>query len=107
VARIRQAAKIAQAAAGLRTAVKAETADTTASEPDCGAKALGFALQILGLPADPAQIAHQSGKQALDESDLLRAARRFPVKARAHRSRPERLDRTPLPALAGCSLLRL
>jgi subfamily B ATP-binding cassette protein HlyB/CyaB len=73
------------------------TTDNTTSEPDCGAKALAFALQMLGLPADPAQIAHQSGKQALDETELLRAARRFPVKARAHRSRPERLDRTPLP----------
>jgi subfamily B ATP-binding cassette protein HlyB/CyaB len=77
------------------------TADTAASEPDCGAKALAFALQILGLPADPAQIAHQSGKRELDETDLLRAARRFPVKARAHRSSFERLVKTPLPALAG------
>jgi subfamily B ATP-binding cassette protein HlyB/CyaB len=59
-----------------------------------------MALQILGLSADPAEIAHQSGKRVLDETDLLRAARRFPVKARAHRSRFERLPRTPLPALA-------
>ena len=76
------------------------TADNTTSEPDCGAKALAFALQILGLPADPAEIAHQSGKRELDETDLLRAARRFPVKARAHRSSFERLAKTPLPALA-------
>jgi subfamily B ATP-binding cassette protein HlyB/CyaB len=76
------------------------TGDTAASEPDCAAKALAFALQILGLPADPAEIAHQSGKRELDETDLLRAARRFPVKARAHRSSFERLAKTPLPALA-------
>ena len=68
---------------------------------DSGAAALAYALQILGLPADPAQIAHQSGKQKLDEGDLLRAARHFPVKARAHRSGLERLEKTPLPALAG------
>jgi ATP-binding cassette, subfamily B, bacterial HlyB/CyaB len=75
------------------------TTDSAAMES--GATALAFALQMLGLPADPAQIAHQSGKQALDEGDLLRAARHFPVKARAHRSRLERLEKTPLPALAG------
>jgi subfamily B ATP-binding cassette protein HlyB/CyaB len=56
---------------------------------------------MLGLPADPAHIAHESGKRTLDETDLLRAARRFPVKARAHRSRFERLIKTPLPAMAG------
>ncbi len=74
--------------------------DGATTEVDLGAKALAFALQILGLPADPAEIAHQSGKRRLDETDLLRAARRFPVKARAHRSSYERLERTPLPALA-------
>jgi subfamily B ATP-binding cassette protein HlyB/CyaB len=36
----------------------------------------------------------------LDETDLLRAARRFPVKVRAHNSRLDRLKKTPLPALA-------
>jgi len=70
-------------------------------ELDTAAKALAIALQVLGLNADPAEIAHQSGKQSLDETDLLRAARRFPVKARAHRSSFERLAKTPLPALAG------
>ena len=67
---------------------------------DAGAGALAFALQMLGLPADPAEITHQSGKRALDETDLLRAARRFAVKARAHASRFEHLATTPLPALA-------
>ena len=76
------------------------TPDTATSEPDNGARALAAVLQILGLPADPTEIAHNSGKQKLDETDLLRAARRFPVKARAHRSSFERLAKTPLPALA-------
>jgi subfamily B ATP-binding cassette protein HlyB/CyaB len=67
---------------------------------DAGAAALAFALQMLGLPADRAQIAHESGKRMLDETDLLRAARRFPVKVRAHNSRLHRLKKTPLPALA-------
>jgi subfamily B ATP-binding cassette protein HlyB/CyaB len=65
-----------------------------------GAAALRFALQMLGVPADAAEITHQSGKRSLGEADLLRAARRFPVKARAHSSNYRRLLRTPLPALA-------
>jgi subfamily B ATP-binding cassette protein HlyB/CyaB len=68
--------------------------------PDSGAGALAFALQVLGLPADAAEIRHQSGRAKLDEGDLLRAARRFPVKVRAHRSNFVRLQKTPLPALA-------
>jgi ATP-binding cassette, subfamily B, bacterial HlyB/CyaB len=75
-------------------------AEDTTNAVDPSAKALAFALQILGLPADPAELAHQSGKRELDETDLLRAARRFPVKARAYRSSFERLQKTPLPALA-------
>jgi ATP-binding cassette, subfamily B, bacterial HlyB/CyaB len=81
--------------------VKTVDAQSGPSAIEPGAKALAFALQILGVPADPAEITHQSGKRELDETDLLRAARRFPVKARAHRSSFERLAKTPLPALAG------
>lgn len=73
------------------------------AEPDPGAAALSFALRLLGIPADPAEIRHQSGKQALDEPDLLRAARRFPVKVRAVRSDFDRILKTPLPALAAMS----
>ena len=67
---------------------------------DPAARALAFALQVLGVPADPLAILHQSGKAALDEADLLRAARRFPVKVGAHRSSFKRLQVTPLPVLA-------
>jgi ATP-binding cassette, subfamily B, bacterial HlyB/CyaB len=81
--------------------VKTVDAQSGPSAIEPGAKALAFALQILGVPADPAEITHQSGKRELDETDLLRAARRFPVKARAYRSSFERLAKTPLPALAG------
>jgi subfamily B ATP-binding cassette protein HlyB/CyaB len=70
------------------------------SEPDSGAAALAFILGLLGLPADHSQILHQSGKPALDEADLLRAVKRFPVKARAISSRFDRLAKTALPALA-------
>jgi subfamily B ATP-binding cassette protein HlyB/CyaB len=77
----------------------AEIIDTPQTRPAAGAAALAFALQMLGVPADPAEITHQSGKRTLDEADLLRATRRFPVKARARRSSYQRLLRTPLPAL--------
>jgi ATP-binding cassette, subfamily B, bacterial HlyB/CyaB len=77
-----------------------DTPRSLARSRDAGAASLAFALQLLGVPADAAQIVHHSGKAALDENDILRAARRFPVKARAHRSTYDRLLKTALPALA-------
>jgi len=65
-----------------------------------GAEALAFALRVLSVPADAAEISHHSGKPSLAENDVLRAAKRFPVKARAITSNFERLRKTPLPALA-------
>src|SRR5882672_8642348 len=65
-----------------------------------GAEALAFALQVLSVPADAAEISHHGGKPSLDERDLLRATKRFPVKARAITSSFDRLRKTPLPALA-------
>jgi ATP-binding cassette, subfamily B, bacterial HlyB/CyaB len=66
-----------------------------------GAWALALALQVLGIPADPTQIRHDSGASAwLSEAELLRVARRFPVKAKAVDSSIRRLARLPLPALA-------
>ena len=49
---------------------------------DPGAAALAFILQVLGLPANAAELLHVSGKASLDAGDLLRLSRRFPVKAR-------------------------
>jgi subfamily B ATP-binding cassette protein HlyB/CyaB len=76
------------------------TRQESAGPIDAGSASLAFALQVLGLPADAAQIQHQSGKAALDEEDILRAARSFPVKAAAHDSTFQRLLKTPLPAIA-------
>jgi subfamily B ATP-binding cassette protein HlyB/CyaB len=67
---------------------------------DPGAAALAFILQLLGLPANAAELLHQSGKPRLDETDLLRLARRYPVKVRAIDTTGERLTRTPTPFLA-------
>jgi ATP-binding cassette, subfamily B, bacterial HlyB/CyaB len=68
---------------------------------DDGSWALGFVLQVLGVAADPAQICHAAAtSRRLSESQLLRAARAFPVRVRAVSSSPGRLPRTPLPAIA-------
>jgi len=66
-----------------------------------GAWALALALQVLGIPADPDRIRHDSGKSAaLCEAELVRSARRFPVKVRAVDASIRRLARLPLPSLA-------
>ena len=67
---------------------------------DGGAVALTLLLQVLGLPADAAEILHAAGAKRLNEADILRAARRFPVKTRAVASTGARMARAPLPALA-------
>src|SRR5579871_11283 len=68
---------------------------------DQGAWSLAFALHLLGIVAEPGRIEHDAGKSsALDVDDLLRAARRFPVKAKIVKSSLSRLGKTPLPALA-------
>jgi subfamily B ATP-binding cassette protein HlyB/CyaB len=68
---------------------------------DEGAWSLALALHLLGVLADPARIQEEAGKSgALDVDDVLRAAARFPVKAKAVRSTIPRLCITPLPALA-------
>jgi subfamily B ATP-binding cassette protein HlyB/CyaB len=75
------------------------------SEPniaaDNGVWALALCLQVLGIPADFERIRHEAGKSGtLSETDLLLAARRFPVKAKALTSSIKRLPKIPLPALA-------
>jgi len=77
-----------------------DASDAVAGPFDPGAAALALLLQLLGLPADPAELLHQGGAETLGETDILRAARRFPVKARAIASSLQRLETTPLPALA-------
>jgi subfamily B ATP-binding cassette protein HlyB/CyaB len=68
---------------------------------DQGAWSLALALHLLGIVADPGKIQHDAGKSgALDVDDVLRAAGRFPIKAKAVKSSRARLAKTPLPALA-------
>jgi len=62
---------------------------------------LALALRLLGIVADAGRIQHESGtSQPLGEHELLRAAKKFPVKAKAVSSSLRRLPKTPLPALA-------
>ena len=70
-------------------------------DADRGALAATFVLQVLGIPADAAQLQHRHGSSApFTERDVLRALKGFPVKARAVTSTVARLDQTPLPAIA-------
>ena len=76
-----------------------ETA-TPGAVTDTGALATAFALQLLGLSADPAELLHRSGRAGMDEAEILRALKRYPVKARFVASTLERLKTSPMPALA-------
>ncbi len=78
-----------------------EASEGDARQPDTGAPALAFVLKLQGLPADTDKIRHELGISGpLGETDLLRAARKFEVKAKAVTTRFERLVATPMPALA-------
>jgi subfamily B ATP-binding cassette protein HlyB/CyaB len=67
---------------------------------DPAAAALALGLQFIGLPANAAEIVHQSGKTRLDQNDLIRYARKMPVKVRFIASNLDRLAITPGPSLA-------
>ena len=67
---------------------------------DTGAQSLAFLLQLLGVPADARDILHASGASEMSETDLLRSAKQFPVKARAVTVALSSLEATPMPALA-------
>jgi len=76
---------------------------TAAAGTDSGLAGLVLIARLLGVAADPARIAHEAGLRAgetFSTDDILRAARRLGLKARALRSRWDRLAGMPLPALA-------
>src|SRR5712664_2730872 len=68
--------------------------------PDQGLAALVAWLRFHGLGADPEQIRHRFGAKAIGVSEMLRCAKEMGLKARAATTRWERLERTPLPAIA-------
>ncbi len=69
---------------------------------DTGAGCLALLLGFFQRPVDPAQLRHQHGKAEarFDSGDIIRCAKRHGLLARLSRSRWDRLDRAPLPAIA-------
>jgi subfamily B ATP-binding cassette protein HlyB/CyaB len=67
---------------------------------DPGLTALVMLLRFHGVGADPAQIRHQSGTNAIGTADMVRCAKVFGLKARELKTNWERLAKTPLPAIA-------
>ena len=67
---------------------------------DQGLAALVALLRFHGLGADPEQIRHSFGVNAIGVSEMLRCAKELGLKARVVTTRWERLERTPLPAIA-------
>jgi len=84
---------------GLRIVI--ESSLSPIAPPDCGLACLVALLRYHGLPADPGQIRHGLGHgRALDAADLVRLGRNAGLKARSLASRPDRLERVPLPGIA-------
>ncbi|MEO8836249.1 MAG: type I secretion system permease/ATPase [Caldimonas sp.] len=67
-----------------------------------GLACLAQLLKLFKLPVDPDRLLHQyaAGRREIDALGLVRAARAEGLKARQITSAPERLSRTPLPAIA-------
>jgi ATP-binding cassette, subfamily B, bacterial HlyB/CyaB len=70
---------------------------------DSGLSCLVIIAHFHGIPADAAQLRHQSGLSGFTEKfsaeDLLAASKVLGLKARSVQITPERLDKVPLPAL--------
>ena len=56
-------------------------------------------LRLLGIAADPGQIAHRWSGSVVGLTEMLRSAREFGLKARIVTSNWDRLAKTPLPAI--------
>jgi ATP-binding cassette, subfamily B, bacterial HlyB/CyaB len=67
---------------------------------DPGLSVLVTLLRFHGIGADVQQLRHRFGANAIAVPEMLRCAQDFGLKARAYRSRWERLAATPLPGIA-------
>jgi subfamily B ATP-binding cassette protein HlyB/CyaB len=67
---------------------------------DPGLSVLVTLLRFHGIGADAEQLRHRFGTNAISVPDMLRCAKDFGLKARAYRTRWERLAGTPLPGIA-------
>jgi subfamily B ATP-binding cassette protein HlyB/CyaB len=68
---------------------------------DTGAAAFLLLLRFHGFAADVKQLQHKFGGGSIGVNEMLRAAKDFPLKARAIESDWVRLAKTALPAIAG------
>ncbi len=76
------------------------TSDTPPQSADPGLHVLVALLRMNGLGADPEQIRHRFGGVPVGVPQMLRCAKDFGLKARERTVSWERLERTPMPAIA-------
>ncbi len=79
------------------------SAEKSAAEIDTGIACVLTLARFYGLPIDVEHIRHQFVRDGrpLGVGDILRCAKSLGLKARTVKSKWERLERTPLPAIAG------
>ncbi|UQR65127.1 type I secretion system permease/ATPase [Bradyrhizobium sp. C-145] len=70
------------------------------NSPDSGLGALVMLLRLHGIGADPEQIRHRFGGEAISVPEMLRCAKQLGLKARSRTTNWARLAGTPLPAIA-------
>jgi subfamily B ATP-binding cassette protein HlyB/CyaB len=76
------------------------TAEAKSGSQDPGLYALVTLLRLNGLGADPEQIRHRFGGAAISIPEMLRCAKELGLKARTRTISWERLETTPMPAIA-------
>jgi ATP-binding cassette, subfamily B, bacterial HlyB/CyaB len=86
--------------------MKDVSAEIARAEPDEGLAVLVMLLRFHGVGADGDQIRHRCGGAAVGAAEMLRCAKQFGLKARALGTAWRRLEKTPLPAIAGLPMLR-
>lgn len=82
--------------------MKEERSEESGTAPDSGLLSLVLLARFHGVAADPDQLRHEfavSG-QGFGRDEILFGARRFGLKVKRVRTRVDRLDQTPLPAIA-------
>ena len=72
-------------------------------KPDSAAGSLAVALQLLGLPADPADFLHQRGVERLSDIDLQQVASTFPIRSRMVKLSLQQARKAPTPFIAKLS----
>src|ERR1700733_2078872 len=70
----------------------------TPGQDTSGLAVLVLALRFHGIAIDTGQLRHQYGNE-IGETEILRCAKDLKLKARAIKSRWERLAKTPMPAI--------